>query len=179
MTEITEEIENTLFKLTKQKVMPNDPVVQIIHGMLMVFEKNANNFTEQFIERSNVQLYATQNMFDTHIEMLADIANGICQELDEKQKALLTNFDEKNKELNYLLTKTQAHGDQQLINHINEQIKELFDQFIKNQSLSIQSTSKKLEEEKTAKFGYREIIIGLIGFSMGLILALIILGIKQ
>lgn len=90
MAEPTEKIEDTLFRLTKQKVMPDDPVIQLVHAMLQVLDKH----TEQCDEK---------------IDMFADIANKFSQELDDKQKSILTTLDEKNEELNHILTQIQQN----------------------------------------------------------------------
>lgn len=112
-------IENKLFELTGQKVMPNDPVVDIIKGFQQIIEK-----TKQDLENNKEDLKEWGAIFTSRFEddiaeialknnvrleilehEIKDTVEAVSKKLETISERTLADFDEKTKDLNMILTK--------------------------------------------------------------------------
>lgn len=172
-------IENKLFELTGQKVMPNDPVVDIIKGFQQIIEK-----TKQDLENNKEDLKEWGAIFTSRFEdditeialknnvrleilehEIKDTVEAISKKLETISERTLADFDEKTKDLNMVLTKIQADHDRNTNDKLVQHLANIDERY--SQMLAIQ--------KKNNAFSQREMLCVIVGLVIGVAVCLLVL----
>lgn len=169
--EANKKLTHEIFEQTGLKVDADDPTIilaaainTILGQNMEQYDDNLYRFTEQYIKRLNSQLDNTSSVLEDKIQAFATISDGIYQDFDNRLKKLPASIEEKNKELNFILTKIQASND--------KAVEEQFSVFLREVQQQVQLLAKK--QSQLSQHKYRELAIGGIAFAAGVIICLLI-----
>lgn len=168
----SKKLTHEIFEQTGLKVGTDDPAIilaaainAILSKRMEQYDANLYEFTEQYIQRLNRQLDDSNLVLEDKIQDFGVIADGINQDFDAKLKEILIKIDDKNKELNFILTKIQAGND--------KAAEEQFSSFLEKVQHQVQLLAKKQAQLSQQK--YREMAVGGIAFGVGIFCCMIVM----
>lgn len=180
MTETNEKelIVQEIFKNTNAKITEDDPLVEAILGFKHIIKEASqdliNNredlkewgaiFTSRF--EDDIAEIALKN--NVRLEILEheikEVVETVSKKLETISETTLTGFDEKAKDLNMLLTKLQVNHERDTSDNFAKHFAQLDDKY--KQILAIQAKNK--------AFSQREILFGVGGLVVGVIVCLLV-----
>lgn len=164
-SKISQELIQHIFEKTSTKVTPNDPAIETMTALVAMLDKKYADFesmlmaiTHNYTEKMRVELDSA-NMYY--------VGNSENHErnLSEAFQKAIEAFDEKNKDLNFILNKIQADYDKASDERFERQIEKL--QALHQEQLKHQS------KQDTKK--QREVLFAVAGFVAGLVVCLLVL----
>jgi len=170
-----EDFINQIFSDTRIKLAENDPIVILYIAIRQMIKKEMTEYQDtMFVINSNF-IDKTQSELDYANEYFVGNIGVLEERLDEKTTNLLAQLDDKHKELNFILTKIQGEYDKQLDERFEKHFKAISNeqaQTIKKLQLMADDNLKRQIKNATSK--QRDIMIGVGGFIVGLLICLLL-----
>ena len=166
---------NQIFSDTRIKLAENDPVVILYVAIRQMMKDEMDEFQKSMTIFSHNLVDKTQNQLDNANEYFVGNIDVLCENMDERTSQLLAQLDDKHKELNFILTKIQGEYDKQL----DERFEKHFKAIAGEQAQTIRKFQLMADENLKRQIKYatskqRDIMIGVGGLIVGVILCLII-----
>lgn len=166
---------NQIFSDTRIKIAENDPVVILYVAIRQMMKNEMDEFQKSMTIFSHNLVDKTQNQLDNANEYFVGNIDVLCENMDERTSQLLAQLDDKHKDLNFILTKIQGEYDKQLDERFEKHFKAIVDeqaQTIKKLQLMADENLKRQVKNATSK--QRDIMIGVGGFIVGLLICLLV-----
>lgn len=166
---------NKIFSDTRIKLAKNDPVVMLYIAIHQMIKKEIAEYQDTMFTINTNFVDKTQSQLDYANEYFVGNIGVLENSLDEKTSKLLAQLDDKHKELNFILTKIQGEYDKQLDERFEKHFKAISNeqaQTIKKLQLMADDNLKRQIKNATSK--QRDIMIGVGGFIVGLLICLLL-----
>ncbi|OBX76255.1 hypothetical protein A9308_08960 [Moraxella atlantae] len=166
---------NQIFSDTRIKLAKNDPVVMLYIAIHQMIKKEIAEYQDTMFTINTNFVDKTQSQLDYANEYFVGNIGVLENSLDEKTSKLLAQLDDKHKELNFILTKIQGEYDKQLDERFEKHFKAISNeqaQTIKKLQLMADDNLKRQIKNATSK--QRDIMIGVGGFIVGLLICLLL-----
>lgn len=175
-SKISQELIQHIFEKTSTKVTPNDPAIETMTALVAMLDRKYEDFesmlmaiTHNYTEKMRVELDSAIAGIEAQLDgaNMYYVGNSENHErnLSEAFKKAIEAFDEKNKDLNFILNKIQADYDKASDERFERQIEKL--QALHQEQLKHQS------KQDTKK--QREVLFAVAGFVAGLVVCLLVL----
>lgn len=166
---------NEFFEKTGIKLTQDDPAINFYIALHQMMERQIANFKNTITDFSNQLVIKTQSQLDNANEYFVGNIGVLEESLDEKINQLLTQLDDKNKDLNFVLAKIQGDYDKQIDKRFETYFKKISEE--QNHTIKkIQSANDEMlkRQVKNATSKQRDIMIGVGGFIVGLLVCLLV-----
>lgn len=166
-----QELINDFFEKTNLKITADDPAIIFILGFRKILEKNIRDYENSLLAFNHSFTEKTQYQLDYANEYFVNNSHILHEELKNQFDQFLLEIDNKNKDLNFILSKIQAEYDKSVddkftnyFKKISEENKNLIHQIqlLNADSLKIQ---KKIDTSKQ-----RDVLMIAIGCIIGIII---------